>query len=667
MPGSRLLMGTELADKTLVPAGAIAAIRQYGALREVLATRAPAAADLFAEPWLDARGEAPASRVSWYAAAAQEPVTLQELPASVRTGAVRAFQEKVAALEPLLADPSHGPLLRAALTVYGRGDVLWTGDAPVLVNWGIVPLGIVDAPDGLRQHFDTTFRDLLPASANPWRNTAPELAPVPRVSHPGGAAVAGMAAGAVAGGVAAGGMASDGAPPGLPPIGQPPGGGPPPGPAPIGGSPIGEPGWRAPLGTAAAVLIAFAVVLLLTSVALAAGYYYGWATLVRRMQASAPPAVDTQFQGNVRKVQESVNDGLRRRIASLEGQLNSNICAMPGVVTPQGGAPAQGAPVQGGPVEGGPVQGGPDHAALAPPPRLPMLPGLPAPPDQQPVPQHGLQPGSAGQPGQPPTASNLAELLENSVVMVIGEVNGPNGQSALSMGSGFAVAPDRIITNLHVVENVPPGKLVVVNRRLGKPFRAEVLAHTPNHDFGQPDFALLKLDGATLPALALSPAIDRLQPVVAVGFPAIVTDAGDDFKRMLRGEAGPPPAAHFTAGEVSAIQTFHGQPVIIHTASINPGSSGGPVADRCGRVLGVNTFIRTDAGNAAHVDYALEAATLKRFLDEHNVAVSTVAQPCVPLPPSAPPIPPTPIPPTPGALTPTPPAPAAPTPGQPSR
>ena len=86
---------------------------------------------------------------------------------------------------------------------------------------------------------------------------------------------------------------------------------------------------------------------------------------------------------------------------------------------------------------------------------------------------------------------------------------------------------------------------------LRRPVEAEVVARTANHEFGKPDFAVLKLQQGQLPPLALSPAADRLLPVVAVGFPGFVTQVGDDFQRLLKGEEGAMPAAHFMPAMMS--------------------------------------------------------------------------------------------------------------------
>jgi S1-C subfamily serine protease len=291
------------------------------------------------------------------------------------------------------------------------------------------------------------------------------------------------------------------------------------------------------------------------------------------------------------------------------------------------------------------------------------IPALPPAPDQQPVQRPPAPPGAPPVPGAG-QATNLADLLEDSTVLILAPVRGGGGRQGLSTGSGFAIGPDTVVTNLHVVVEATPGSLFVVNRKLGRPVEAEVVARTPNHDFGKPDFAVLKLKEGQLAPLALSPTADRLLPVVAVGFPGFVTGVGDDFQRLLRGEAGTMPAPHFTSGEVSGVQTIQRAQVVIHTAAINRGNSGGPLADRCGRIVGVNTFIRTDRETAYRADYALPAATLLAFLQQNSIPARSEDGACTPAPP-APPAPPAAE--AKPAETPAPAAPASPAPAPPAR
>ncbi len=615
MSGSRLLLGSSLTDRTLLQVEGQPAILQHERLVKLLGERAPRAAEMFAEPWPDAKEGQPITRVSWYAKAGEDPVAFETLPTSQRLAAENALRGRLADLVPLFGDAEAGPLLRAALTLSGQADILWTGEAPVLVNWGIVPANVGEDSARLATHFAGVFRDLVPGGANPWASSRPPPPPGPPVSGLATAAV-----GAAGVGVAAGG--GGGAPPPGSPTGAP------------AGPPQGQPdGWRRPMSAATAILGATLIVLLVSAVALAAGYYYGWVQLSRQIAATAPVARDPSFDADLKRIQEGVNDGLRRRLTQLEAGLRGDIC-----LAPDGPLPA--APLRQGEVA----------------PRMSPVPALPPAPDQQPVQRPPAAPGQAAAPGAG-QATNLADLLEDSTVLILAPVTTDRGEG-LSTGSGFAIAPDIVVTNLHVVEGSTPGKLYVVNRKLGRPVDAEVIARTPNHEFGKPDFAVLRLKEGSLPPLALSPTADRLLPVVAVGFPGFVTGVGDDFQRLLKGEAGTMPAAHFTSGEVSGVQQMQGAPVVIHTAAINRGNSGGPLADRCGRIVGVNTFIRTDRETAYRADYALPAVTLQTFLAQNNIPVRSEDSACTPAAPT--PAAPTPAAPAAPAVpaVPAPPAPA---------
>ena len=49
-------------------------------------------------------------------------------------------------------------------------------------------------------------------------------------------------------------------------------------------------------------------------------------------------------------------------------------------------------------------------------------------------------------------------------------------------------------------------------------------------------------------------------------------------------------------------------------AAINPGNSGGPLLDRAGRLLGMNTAIRSSTGNSAGIGFAIPVDTLNRVV-----------------------------------------------------
>ena len=135
----------------------------------------------------------------------------------------------------------------------------------------------------------------------------------------------------------------------------------------------------------------------------------------------------------------------------------------------------------------------------------------------------------------------------------------------VSRGSGFFIAPDRIVTNRHVIEK---SSRVEVHLMDGKKFVVKgVLAID-----GEGDLAMLQVD---IPrALAIPLPIVRSVPqegesIVVVGNPF-----------GLEGSV--------SNGIVSAVREISGYGKIIQiTAPISPGSSGSPVVNMFGQVIGI--------------------------------------------------------------------------------
>jgi S1-C subfamily serine protease len=141
-------------------------------------------------------------------------------------------------------------------------------------------------------------------------------------------------------------------------------------------------------------------------------------------------------------------------------------------------------------------------------------------------------------------------------------------------GSAVVITPDGfMLTSAHVIERTDGGRASFVD---GRELGFEVVGSDPHSDL-----ALLRADARDLRAAELGDA-ERLrvgQLVVAIGNP--------------HGFAG-----SVTAGVVSAVgrslPTRGGRVVdnVIQTdAALNPGNSGGALADGRGRVIGVNTAV----------------------------------------------------------------------------
>jgi hypothetical protein len=151
-------------------------------------------------------------------------------------------------------------------------------------------------------------------------------------------------------------------------------------------------------------------------------------------------------------------------------------------------------------------------------------------------------------------------------------------RSARALGTGFVVRADGwIATNLHVV--IGGGARVVVALRDGRELPViEVLAASPDHDL-----ALLRIDARGLPALVLgdSDAMRPGDPIVAIGNPMGLEDTVSN-------------------GLLSARRKVEGGLEVLQvSAPIAPGSSGGPLFNDRGEVIGVATAVLTSGQNLA--------------------------------------------------------------------
>ncbi len=191
-------------------------------------------------------------------------------------------------------------------------------------------------------------------------------------------------------------------------------------------------------------------------------------------------------------------------------------------------------------------------------------------------------------------------------------------------GSGFAVGPNRIVTNAHVVELAQryPGNVLigVVPSEGDKSFQGRLIAIDVARDL-----ALIEFSGTPLPPLALfNGPLNEGESVIALGYPGNVDLAtarsAADFIAPLN------PVR--SEGIFSGRRSLTGTAVLVHTASIARGNSGGPLLDRCGRVIGVNSALtRSDEGDASF-GFAIAGSELATFLREAGQSVAAVGSPC---------------------------------------
>jgi S1-C subfamily serine protease len=186
-----------------------------------------------------------------------------------------------------------------------------------------------------------------------------------------------------------------------------------------------------------------------------------------------------------------------------------------------------------------------------------------------------ILPGQILPEGDEPVAAVAAALLPSMVQI----------EAGFGLGSGFVYEEGHVLTAAHVVEG---SNNVVVRFADGNQAEGTVLGSDTVHDV-----AVIEVDTNDTPVapLALDEALVVGQLAVALGSPWGLEQT-------------------VTSGVVSAVDrpvaNINSVQVLIQTdASINPGNSGGALADRQGRVIGVNIEIFTQTGTNSGVGFAV--------------------------------------------------------------
>lgn len=185
------------------------------------------------------------------------------------------------------------------------------------------------------------------------------------------------------------------------------------------------------------------------------------------------------------------------------------------------------------------------------------------------------------------------------------------GADGQSQGSGFVVdAAGTILTNAHVVTNVAAaaGQKVVGARRLYAEFkdRDRAPARIVGWDLFS-DVAVVRVD-PTDHALAPVPLGDSASVVVGEPVAAI----GSPFNEQSSLSVGVVSATDRTIESLTSSFSVVG--AIQIDAPINRGNSGGPLFDARGRVIGINTQIRSTSGSAEGVGFAVPIDVARRAL-----------------------------------------------------
>ncbi|WP_232303686.1 trypsin-like peptidase domain-containing protein [Pseudofrankia sp. DC12] len=177
-------------------------------------------------------------------------------------------------------------------------------------------------------------------------------------------------------------------------------------------------------------------------------------------------------------------------------------------------------------------------------------------------------------------AGSVADAAAKALPSVVTvQVQGHDG----STGAGVIIRADGyILTNAHVIAAAAGDGKIVVSRYQDV---TQLPAHLVGED-SKTDLAVIKIDdGGSLPAATLgqSGPLRVGDPVIAIGAPlGLSGTVTTGIVSALDRSPTEPVAGGATTVLSGAIQT---------DAAINPGSSGGPLLDALGQVVGINTAI----------------------------------------------------------------------------
>ncbi|MEM9911725.1 MAG: serine protease [Pseudomonadota bacterium] len=563
------------------------ALDAFSALRETLKTKVgPEAAELFAEPLISRGNDTTPPSVSWYTETEGSGQQYIRLDSGAQSAASAELSRLLGQLSGLIDDTDAGPLVAAALHIRDPEDIWVVRGRPILINWGMLP------PDTAR---DTTSRTAayqrslgkflpllgappLTAEERAARMTeamasAPASNTVDSSSLSEAATVATpAAAGAATAAVAAQASSASGDRP-APPANR-----------------------RVPLGAWLPLLLLLIL----------AGSFLIWLLMPgNRIMAERQDSTISAQQATA--LAEEVNRDLEQRIVSLRAALDGAVCKsdgtllMPDGVTIEGLLPPDDLNPSDAP---GTVQQAKNPSILPP----------------------AAERVSVAVQGGFPDNMSLLKYIEERTAMVL--VQGPKG---IGNGTGFFVAPDLLITNYHVIDAAGDSGIYVTNKALASLRQAELVkALGPMKSTGG-DFALLRIEGASQPnfdVLSTDQSL-RLNSVIAAGYPGDLLRGDQEFAALRSGNLDAVPELAVTDGTVSAEQRFNdATEVIVHSAPISTGNSGGPLIDMCGRLVGVNTFVVQ--GPLRNLNFALSGRDLVRFLDGTAAIPKVVRSTCVP-------------------------------------
>jgi S1-C subfamily serine protease len=176
-------------------------------------------------------------------------------------------------------------------------------------------------------------------------------------------------------------------------------------------------------------------------------------------------------------------------------------------------------------------------------------------------------------------------------------------QKADWTGTGFAIADGYIATNYHVTNGAKTIKIRGVNGDQKEYYRGYLVASDRNHDLAIIKIVDKRFDGFDDIPYCLGKSVPEVgNDIFVLGYPMTET-MGKEIK--------------LTNGIISAASGYKGdQSMYQISAAVQPGSSGGPLFDNDGNVIGIVCAKHSDAENA---NYAIKVSYLLSLINSSDL------------------------------------------------
>jgi S1-C subfamily serine protease len=175
-------------------------------------------------------------------------------------------------------------------------------------------------------------------------------------------------------------------------------------------------------------------------------------------------------------------------------------------------------------------------------------------------------------------------------------------------GTGVLYSTDsgaRVLTNAHVVQGLSTIQAEVDGQNVS----ARRVGTAPCQDLAVLELVNAPSDLVTMP-LGDSASVENADSVVALGFPITAQRSGSAAITSTTGEVSNP---EVVGNQVSPDLPEYPQ-LIQHTATVNPGNSGGPLINDAGEVVGINTLSSAGSDVVEGQSYAISIDHVKTIL-----------------------------------------------------